>query len=238
MNISFSNQNYSYLFQNLNSNSTGSTNLNFLSDYMSIKNGSYGKLLKAYYSPERSKEVASLANGKVTNESSEDTQKLAEVQKTTDNLKDSADALLVTGAKGTFREEKMTDEDYKAVESFVNDFNSVVSAAGKTDSKSIQQRASSMVYATAANSKLLSKLGITMKEDNTLSLNKDSFMNADVNTAKSLFQGNGSYAYQVSAQASLINFAADSEAAKANTYTASGRYGNNYNMGNLFSAYF
>ena len=86
MNISFSNQNYSYLFQNLNSNSTGSTNLNFLSDYMSIKNGSYGKLLKAYYSPERSKEVASLANGKVTNESSEDTQKLAEVQKTTDNL--------------------------------------------------------------------------------------------------------------------------------------------------------
>ena len=238
MNISFSKQNYSFLFQNLNSNSTGSTNLNFLSDYMSIKNGSYGKLLKAYYSPERSKEVASLANGKVKSESSEDTKKLAEVQKTTDNLKDSADALLATGTKGMFREEKMTDEDYKAVESFVKDYNSVVSAAGKTDSKSIQQRASSMVYATAVNSKLLSKLGITMKEDNTLNLDKDSFMKADVSTAKSLFQGNDSYGYNVSAQASLLNFTADSEASKANTYTANGRYGNNYNMGNLFNAYF
>ena len=82
MNIS-AKQNYSYLFQGLGS-STGSTNLNFLSDYMSIKNGSYGKLLKAYYNPGHSKEVAALANNKVTKDTSEDTKKLAEVQSTTD----------------------------------------------------------------------------------------------------------------------------------------------------------
>ena len=34
-------QNYSYLFQNL-PGSNGNANLNFLSDYISIKNGSYG----------------------------------------------------------------------------------------------------------------------------------------------------------------------------------------------------
>ena len=38
-------QNYSFLFQSM----SGNSNLNFLSDYMSIKNGSYGKLMKAYY---------------------------------------------------------------------------------------------------------------------------------------------------------------------------------------------
>ena len=34
-------QNYSYLFQSI----SGNSNLNFLSDYASIKNGSYGKLI-------------------------------------------------------------------------------------------------------------------------------------------------------------------------------------------------
>lgn len=236
MNIS-AKQNYSYLFQGLGS-STGSTNLNFLSDYMSIKNGSYGKLLKAYYNPGHSKEVAALVNDKVTKDTSEDTKKLAEVQSTTDKLKDSADALLATGSQAVFKEDKMTDEDYKAVESFVKDYNSVVSAAGKTDSSSINQRTTNMVYASATNSKLLAKVGITITEDNTLSIDKDSFMKADVSTAKSLFQGNGSYGYRVSAQASMINFAADSEAGKAGTYTASGRYGNNYNTGNLLNLYF
>lgn len=40
---------YSYLFSGLSTSSTGSAgNLNFLSDYAAIKNGSYGKLMKAY----------------------------------------------------------------------------------------------------------------------------------------------------------------------------------------------
>ena len=40
---------YSYLFQSMTGGNSAS--LNFLSDYASIKNGSYGKLMKAYYSP-------------------------------------------------------------------------------------------------------------------------------------------------------------------------------------------
>ena len=43
------NQDYSYLFQSLSSGSGGMGNLNFLSDYASIKNGSYAKLMKTYY---------------------------------------------------------------------------------------------------------------------------------------------------------------------------------------------
>ena len=46
-------QNYSYLFQSLSSSGGGMGNLNFLSDYASIRNGSYGKLLKTYYAKQR-----------------------------------------------------------------------------------------------------------------------------------------------------------------------------------------
>lgn len=42
------NRDYSSLFQSLSSNG-GMGNMSFLSDYASIKNGSYGKLMKSYY---------------------------------------------------------------------------------------------------------------------------------------------------------------------------------------------
>ncbi len=65
-------QDYSYLFQSI----SGNSNLNFLSDYASIKNGSYGKLMKAYYSKAGnnvSKEVSSIVDSKNTqNSASED----------------------------------------------------------------------------------------------------------------------------------------------------------------------
>ena len=41
-------QNFSQMFQGLSSGS-GSGNTNFLADYASLKSGSYGRLMKAYY---------------------------------------------------------------------------------------------------------------------------------------------------------------------------------------------
>ena len=58
---------YSYLFQGLSGGSLG--NLNFLSDYAGIKNGSYGKLMKAYYGTAQniSTGKASSGNGRTSN---------------------------------------------------------------------------------------------------------------------------------------------------------------------------
>lgn len=55
------NQDYSYLFQSLSSSSGGMGNLNFLSDYASIKNGSYGKLLKTYYGARQDSSTAEVS---------------------------------------------------------------------------------------------------------------------------------------------------------------------------------
>lgn len=235
---------YSFLFSGMSSASGGSSlgNLNFLSDYASIKNGSYGKLMKAYFSQNTSKEVSSLANKTVdkrTNSTSVDTtKKLAKMQSTTDELKESADALLATGSKSVFKDGAVTEDAYKAVSAFVNDYNAVLSASDEVSSSSILTRTASLVKATESNEGLLAKVGITIGEDNSLSIDKDTFMKADVSTVKSLFNGSGSYAYRVSAQASLINFAADNEAAKANTYNFNGSYSNNYTQGSIFNSFF
>ena len=253
-----SRQDYSYLFQSLSS-SGGMGNLNFLSDYASIKNGSYLKLMKAYYgSPSDAFKSAVKNNTSVRRPSSmpqtaEETKTLNEVQKSSDALKESADALLTTGAKSVFAKKDITVKDengvettekgydtagiYNAVNKFVDSYNSVIQASDKAGNENIDRRTANMMNTTTANLKSLLSVGISVNKDGTLSLDKDTFMDADMSTVKTLFNGNGSYAYRVSAQASMINYAADHEAGKGYSYTASGNYGMNFNNGNLFNSW-
>lgn len=246
---------YSYLFSSLGTSSGSSaSNLNFLSDYASIKNGSYYKLMKAYYNETgNAKDVVSKTKAN-TSTSKDSTETLAAIQKSTDALKESADALLVSGNKSVFAQKEITSKDengvattskgydtaaiYKAVNQFVKDYNSVVEATAESNTGSIANRSLSLVTAVASNEKLLGKIGITVNEDYTLTINEDAFKKSDMNTVKNLFSGNSSLAYRTSAQASLINFAADNEASKANTYNFNGSYSNNYNSGNLFNTFF
>lgn len=92
--------NYSFLFSGLSSSASNALSGNWLADYASIKNGSYGKLMKAYYAKDSgdSKTAASTITKKDT---ATDTAKkaLAKVETTTDALKESADALLATGKR-------------------------------------------------------------------------------------------------------------------------------------------
>ncbi|MBQ2803519.1 MAG: hypothetical protein IJF07_06440 [Lachnospiraceae bacterium] len=244
---------YTYLFSSLSSSTANATSNTWLSDYMSIKNGSYAKLMKAYYSLDSSDEVKSLAkkNTSVTEESKKE---LAKVQTTTDALKESADALLVKGSESVFAKKDVTTKNesgaeittreydveniYKAVNSFVNDYNQVINAVGASDNEKLTNRATNMVQSAISNSRLLDKIGITIKENGTISLDKDTFMKADMDTAMTLFNGTGSFGYRVSAQSSMMNFAAEKEAAKSSTYNVSGMVNSTFDAGNLFNTYF
>ena len=53
-------------------------------------------------------------------------------------------------------------------------------------------------------------------------------------SAKNLFIGTGSFAYQVTSKASMVANQAETEANKANTYTDNATFGNNYNAGSIF----
>lgn len=252
---------YSFLFSGLGGNSGGSTS-NFLGDYISIKNGTYAKLMKAYYNTksddESVKSIAKQTTSRRTNTSAmskDETKAYTEVQKATDDLKESADALLTKGTKSLFRKKDITTTDengvestkydydvdaiYSAVNDFVKDYNSVIKATGSSDvtDSSIANRVSHLQNTTKINEKALAEIGITINKDNTLSIDKDTFKGADMAKVQNLFNGTGSYAYSVSASASMINFSADQAMTKANTYTGTGTYGDTYNIGNLFSSY-
>lgn len=253
---------YSYLFSSLNQNNNNSSNslaglTSLLTDYSSIKTGSYGKLLKAYYAEEGSSRLQSLTqkdNSTAEVVTKEHAQKLNKVQTATDTLKESADALMETGSKSLFKQKDIITKDengvevtskgydteaiYKAVSTFAKDYNAVLDAANSADNSTVTNRINTMNNNTLANEKALSKIGITVGEDGKLSVDKDAFMKADMGSVKTLFNGTGSYSYQVSAQASLVNFSAEREASKAATYNVNGDYNSVLNTGNLYNSYF
>ena len=260
---------YSYLFSSLNQNKNNTNSLagltSLLGDYSSIKSGSYGKLMKAYYAEMGSDKVSNKVNNDKPDDAEQnesvsnvvtkaDAQKLNKVQTATDDLKESAEALYENGSKSVFNQKNITTKDengvettkkdydteaiYSAVNQFVKDYNSVLSTAGSADNSTVTSRVDIMMNNTSNNEKALVKVGITIGEDGTLSLDKDAFMKADVSSVKSLFNETNSYGYHVSAQATMINSAAEREASKAATYTADGDYNSFMNTGNLYNSYF
>lgn len=253
-----SGNNMSFLFSSFNNSysgfNMGNSGMNFgmsniLADYTSIKNGSYGKLMKAYYGKSNS-HVEDVVQ-KPTGASKDDAKTNAELRSSAEALKNSVDELMQTGSKSVFEKKEMevkaedgtvqtvTDYDkdaiYKAVSKFTDSYNQMIKSAGNSENKSVLSMGTSMVTSTIANQKMLGKIGITIGEDNTLSIDKDAFKKADMKTVESMFGKRGSYAYGIQTKASYIDMYAKNDAAKA-----SGLYGKNasYNssaLGNGFN---
>ena len=220
------NQDYSFLFGAAQSSSTsGSFSL---SDYASIKNGSYGKLLKAYYAKQ---DADKMTSGK------DSVQKSTLMKSEADVLKKSADALsnafLWEKKKITKKDEKTGEEteveDYdweaitKAVKSFVEDYNDVIEKAGESNLKDVLRNAVWLTGITESNENVLSKIGIFIGKGNKMELDEEALKKSEIGTLKTLFTGHNSFAGKVSMKANSISNAA---ARASGTYKSNGRYNN------------
>ncbi len=193
----------------------GSSSL--LSDYASIKNGTYGKMLKQYYA----KQKASLTEDSDTSKASSKNKagKDTATSSAASALNKSASAL-----NNLNYSEDNVDKIYDSVSTFVKDYNSMIKNASNSSVGSVNSQAEVLNNYTYANYKLLVKAGITMNADRTLSLNEDTFKKADMSTLKTLFKGNNSYADQVSSRASTIYRYSNNGSSLKNTYSNSGKY--------------
>lgn len=200
----------------------GTSNIsgNMISDYASIKNGSYGKLLKAYYAKQKA-EKASM--------SGDSPQKLKLMQSSAESLRKSMDALnnsslwekkkFMKKDEETGEETEVEDYDWnaitKAVKSFIEDYNAVVGKAGDLDSQNILRNAAWMTGITESTQKLLSRVGISIGKGSKLELDEDALKEANIDTLKSLFTGHGSFADKISQKAGSIGKAAANAAVRA-----------------------
>jgi hypothetical protein len=123
------------------------------------------------------------------------------------------------------------------VKSYADQYNSLIDTAAESKVKNITTSTSSMESYTTQNAKLLSSVGITIDaETNHLSVDEETFKKSDMSTVKTLFNGTGSYAYQESVKASMIDYYAQNEASKSNTYSSSGTYTYNYSSGSIWDS--
>ena len=244
----------STLFSSLGSSkSTGSGMFGInLSEYASIRSGSYGKLMRSYFSMDSTKSTSKSDDSTkntiedlatTTSTSKDSTKTLAAIESDAKELTDSAKALYTRSNNKVFTKDSGgsydTDKIYKAVKSFADDYNSMLDTASKSSTNRISRSVSSMKNETSYNEKPLKEIGITVDEKTgRLSVDETTFKSAVTEEIKNLFNGTGSYAYSVATKAAMTESYAKSEAAKSNTYTKNGTYNYNYNSGNIFTDMF
>lgn len=244
--------NYSSLFSNLSGGSSGGGS-NFLginlAEYASIKSGAYGKALKAYYAKNSTSKVSgSNSNDNKTKETKssklyKDTAKqaLSEIKNDASDLYSAANKLTTTGSKSLFNKKDITttkedgtkttknDYDrnaiYSAVKNFAKEYNSLIdSASSNAAGKNTSRTLSSMMSLTDVFKNQLEKVGITVESSGKLTVDEETFKNADMLKVKGLFNGANSYASNVGGYASTIGSNASSDLNYGKTYTSSGSY--------------
>jgi len=252
MSINFNpNLDYTTLFSSLSSGSSSkdyvSSLSNMVSDYSSIKNGSYGKIVSAYYAKVAD---AKKSAGSSSSVSTVTAKAYASVAKDAQNLQSSVETLssdslykkknLTTTASDGTRTTTYgydTDSIFKAVSDFADKYNSLLASGSSSSGTNIATRTSYLSTITKMNENALKEVGIT-KDSQTgkLSVNETAFKKADVAAIQKIFGSDSGYAYQISSASSLVESAANNavSASSEKTYTASGAY-SSYQAGSLMN---
>lgn len=205
---------FSSLSTSSNSSSTSTSLYSSLSDYASIKNGSYARLMKSYYALDED-EASSGANGTKDSAST-----LKSIQSASNKLRESATDLYTNKNLFTADENGEYDMDalYDKVKAFVDDYNNTLDTISSSETDSIATAGANMINLTNANADMLANVGITINADCSLSIDEEDFKSARISDVSSLFSGTGSYAYQIGAKATRVEILA---AEKAETVTTS-----------------
>lgn len=212
----------STLFSSLSTSSSSSSSSDGLyginlSDYASIKNGSYGKLVKSYYALDD--DTSSGANG-----TKDSATTLKSIQNASNGLRESAADLYTDKSLFTANEKGEYDMEaiYDKVKTFVDDYNNTLDAISSSETDSIASAGANMINLTNANADMLASVGITVNSDCSLSVDEEKFKSARISDVTSLFSGAGSYAYQIGAKATRVEVQAGEKAKTVDSSKSSG----------------
>lgn len=203
-------QDVSYLFPSLGSGAASVAGSNWLSDYAALKNGSYGKLMKAYYATDQDSgsKVSSSRSGtknilKKLEEEKRNPKVSKDVQTANSNLTAGLSSLkgslstLQNNATYTDTEngKSAADKVTTAVKAFVTDYNNVVTASKGSTLTGKTAYVANMMSSTAANSDKLAEIGVRLNANGTLSVDEDRLKTADVGKVQELFSSQDIMSY-------------------------------------------
>ncbi len=245
------NMDYSTLFSSMSGSSSSSTNYlsglsSMLSDYSSIKNGSYGKLVSAYYKKidsegtsssktdkesksektetDKSKAAEKKQYSAISSDAKDVSSKIEKLTKTGDDSVFAKSWQTVKGEDGT--ESKIYDYDSSkissAVSNFVSSYNKLMDDSEGASDVTTSTRASYLSKITSSYKSELSSIGITVKDNGKLSLDKDKLKAAGAESVENIFTQKAGFGYKVSQAATSLETSASRAASSSSTYSKSG----------------
>lgn len=234
---------YSTLFSSLNNGKTDNgLSTNFLADWNSLQNGSYGKLTKAYYAKNSGKESLTAVkdddNSQSVKSNSVLKSNIDSLEKSAQSLRD--DKLLFnfktskTDADGNVTDNYDYDKIYSKLKNFVSDYNTTINRAADSDNTTILNNTLALTKLSSAKSQSLSNVGIEIGSDNKLTINESKVKSADITELKKLFSGKGSYVDSVDSLAGNIANAINVENNKLSNYGSNGKYSSTDMLGNMY----
>lgn len=190
-----------------NYNFTTSGLSGMLGDYSSIKNGSYSKLMKTYYSSASATSSATkssstnvldkiLAERKNPTVSKEVSEANAKLTPAVNSLKSSVNTL----QNATTFEDTPGGSDAKsktkaALREFVSSYNSAVEASKKSTNTSVTSNVAAIMQSTSEHEDALKEMGITINGNGTLSLSEYAMDEVDVSKVQDLFSTEDALGY-------------------------------------------
>lgn len=206
-----------------------------LTDYASIKNGSYGKLMKSYYGSAKSSSTGSGSkagtsnvlekileekrNPKVSKDTKESNEKLTTGLS---NLKGVVSALQSGKTyTDTANGQSAADKTVSAVKAYVEQYNNVVTAAKGSTLTNKTAYVANMMSSTAANADKLAEIGVTVNSNGTLEVNEKELKAAGTSKVQELFSSEDIMSYG-SMVASRLQFAGASSSTSATDSASTG----------------
>ncbi len=214
-----------------------SGNSGWYSNWAGIRNGSYGRMMKSYYSGLHGSDTA--VSGRRTSTStgkeyvldkilrekmyptvSKETQ--AANDKLTSGISGLAGSVSVLQNEKTYQDTTgktdAADKVVSAVKDYVSGYNDVVRASKESTLTNKTTHVAAMMNATRENKDKLAELGITLNENGTLQLNEDKLKTADISKVQELFSKDNVMSYG-SIVKSRLGFAGISSGTAAGTHT-------------------
>lgn len=180
--------------------SYGSSLLSSLGDLQMIQRGVYKKALKSYYASQATNKDSGTAETIKDSGTADSTTSLSNLKSSAKRLYDSANDLKNANYSSNAKPEDLLDK----AKSFVNDYNSTLTNTKNMNSYSILQTAVWGTEQMNISEGLLNKVGITIGENNSLSIDEEKFKSAKMSDLKALFGGSGSLADRISQKASTL----------------------------------
>lgn len=214
-------------------NTNNSTNLySLFSERASIKNGTYKRLLKSYFSSVGGDSDGTTASRKSRGSdiidkllrekmyptvSKETKEANSNLTSGLGNLQSSVSALQKDSTyEDTENGSTAADKVVSAMKSYVSSYNDVVTASKSSTLTNKTAYVANMMSTTSKYSKELAEIGVSLKQDGTLQLDETKLKSADISKVQKLFSSDNIQSYG-STIASRVKFAGGSSSATNKT---------------------